>query len=204
VDLYDQPHYYDRVQFYIGDAMEWLEDLANGERFAVGPFDAIHASPPCQGYTEVLHGKPDIQSKHPRLIAPVRKLLDEIGLPYVIENVKGARSAMLDPVTLCGAMDIFPDLRVIRHRLFETNWDLAQPEHPKKHPLVVSVDKRLAHYGKLNPKVDYLGVYGGGHGGTVDDLGDAMGIDWMTRKELNQAIPPAYAKYIGEQLKEVV
>lgn len=28
---------------------------------------------------------------------------------------------------------------------------------------------------------------------------DAMGIDWMTRAELAQAIPPAYTEWIGEQ-----
>jgi hypothetical protein len=27
-----------------------------------------------------------------------------------------------------------------------------------------------------------------------------MGIDWMTRDELTQAIPPAFGRYIGERL----
>jgi DNA (cytosine-5)-methyltransferase 1 len=27
-----------------------------------------------------------------------------------------------------------------------------------------------------------------------------MGIDWMTRDELNEAIPPAYTEHVGLQL----
>jgi len=27
-----------------------------------------------------------------------------------------------------------------------------------------------------------------------------MGIDWMTKNELNEAIPPAYTQLIGKQL----
>jgi DNA (cytosine-5)-methyltransferase 1 len=28
----------------------------------------------------------------------------------------------------------------------------------------------------------------------------AMGIDWMTLEELSESIPPAYTKFIGQQL----
>lgn len=34
--------------------------------------------------------------------------------------------------------------------------------------------------------------------GTAEQWRKAMDIDWMTRKELTQAIPPAYTKYIGK------
>ena len=32
----------------------------------------------------------------------------------------------------------------------------------------------------------------------------AMGIDWMIRDELSQAIPPAYTQWIGEQLLDAI
>jgi DNA (cytosine-5)-methyltransferase 1 len=54
-----------------------------------------------------------------------------------------------------------------------------------------------------------VGVYGHGAGGSgqrVRGKGvaqasrEVMGIDWMNRDELDEAIPPAYTAFIGEQL----
>lgn len=38
----------------------------------------------------------------------------------------------------------------------------------------------------------------------VSDAQAAMGIDWMTMKGLSQAIPPAYAEFIGQQLIDLL
>jgi DNA (cytosine-5)-methyltransferase 1 len=46
---------------------------------------------------------------------------------------------------------------------------------------------------------DFVSVNGGGNC-SVAAARDAMGIDWMTKNELNEAIPPVYAEYIGKQL----
>jgi DNA (cytosine-5)-methyltransferase 1 len=46
---------------------------------------------------------------------------------------------------------------------------------------------------------DFVQVTGGGNC-TIAAARDAMGIDWMTKNELNEAIPPAYTRFIGRQL----
>jgi DNA (cytosine-5)-methyltransferase 1 len=85
-------------------------------------FDAIHASPPCQAYSKAQRLR---KNDHPDLIIPTRKMLEATGLPYVIENVPG--SPLRSPATLCGGM--FSELKVYRHRWFETNQPLWWPAH---------------------------------------------------------------------------
>jgi DNA (cytosine-5)-methyltransferase 1 len=121
-------------------------------------------------------------------------MLIRTGLPYVIENVEGA--PLIDAVVLCGTM--FPKLRVLRHRLFEANFEILTPPH-KKHPKVHTFDKRKSHYGKTNEWIDFVQVTGGGNC-TLAAARQAMGIDWMTKNEINEAIPPAYTQLIGTQL----
>jgi DNA (cytosine-5)-methyltransferase 1 len=91
---------------------------------------------------------------------------------------------------------------VIRHRLFESNIPLVAPAHPA-HPLVFTYDKRKAHYGRLDQDNAFVQVTGGGNC-TIANARDAMGIDWMTKAEINEAIPPAYTQFIGEQLLAVL
>jgi hypothetical protein len=42
----------------------------------------------------------------------------------------------------------------------------------------------------------------GGYEGSLRENRVAMGIDWMNRHELSQAIPPAYTELIGQRLME--
>lgn len=186
VDIDPQPNY--PYEFHQHDALtldpEWIAS-----------FDAIHASPPCQSYSDLAKRNKNADA-WPRLIEPVRDMLESSGRPYIIENVEGA--PLIEPVVLCGTM--FDELRVIRHRLFESNVDLEAPPHGK-HPLVFTHDKRKSHYGKLDQDVSYVQVTGGGNC-TMENARDAMGgIDWMgTKTELNESIPPAYTEYLGRQL----
>ena len=160
-------------------------------------FDVIHASPPCQSYSDLAHRNGN-GHKWPQLVEPVREMLAATGKLTIIENVEGA--PLRDPVVLCGTM--FPELRVIRHRLFEVNFPLVAPAHGK-HPRVHTLDKRKNHYGKTCEWKDYVQVTGGGNC-SIASARDAMGIDWMSKKEINESIPPAYAQYVGEGAMRVL
>ncbi|MEI6305961.1 MAG: SAM-dependent methyltransferase, partial [Deltaproteobacteria bacterium] len=111
------------------------------------------------------------------------------GKPYVIENVVGA--PLENPVMLCGAM--FPGLTVYRHRLFESNFPLNVPAHPDH---VVPLRKM----GRPPLAGEFMHVVGNFSG--VARAKEAMGISWMVRDGLREAIPPAYTQFIGEQMKQ--
>ncbi len=161
-------------------------------------FDAIHASPPCQKYSKATKEK--YKNNHPDYIPELRKILNNTGLSYMIENVPQAPLIPEKTIVLCGTMF---DLGVFRHRKFETNFNLMAPSHKKhngkigdgKYFSVAGGAGRWKSWGKVHRKISK---------GTADEWRQAMGIDWMTRKELTQAIPLAYTEFIGKQLKEVL
>lgn len=181
VDMDPQPDY--PFEHHV---MDWQEAL---DTFDLSSFDAIHASPPCQGYTALaaVHG-----NTWPKLIEPVRNRLDAIGLPYIIENVQGA--PVRRDLTLCGEMF---GLRVIRHRYFELGgWSMPAPEHKPHRGRVAGYRHGEWFTGP------YFAVYGNGGGkGSLKDWQDAMGISWMDHKhDLAEAIPPRYTAFIGDGL----
>lgn len=182
VDIRPQPR-------FVGD---WFvqADMRDLTPEYLSQFDFGWASPPCQKYSDITPAH--TRDSHPELIEPARALFKEAGIPYVIENVEGA--PLINPVTLCGTM--FPGLRVLRHRLFEASFPILTPPHGR-HPLVHTLDKRKAHYGKTDDMRDFVQVTGGGNSSKAA-AADAMGIDWMTKEELNEAIPPAYAHFIAK------
>ena len=156
-------------------------------------FDAIHASPPCQRWSSATG--PDRARNYPDLIAPVRNLLSRAARPWVIENVE--RAPLRAPAVLCGTA--FPGLRVIRHRAFETNFPLDAPPC-RPHPRVHTHDRRRRQYGATSEFRDYVQVTGGGNC-SLAAARDAMGgCEWMTKSEINQAVPPAYTRFVGRAL----
>lgn len=181
VDIVTQPNY--PYKFVQADAISYLL-RATG-------FDFVWASPPCQAWSDL--GKRNGNAHEwPQLIEPIRDVLKATGLPYVIENVEGA--PLIDPVRLCGTQ--FKSLRVLRHRLFEASFPITDLPHGK-HPKCHTFDKRKAHFGKTCEWKDFVQVTGGGNS-SVASAANAMGIWWMTKDELNEAIPPAYAFHIAK------
>lgn len=131
---------------------------------------------------------------HPELIRPLRELMAATGLSYVIENVPGA--PLYGYVRLCGtSWSLGADgFELRRHRLFESNLMLfgagCQHELP---PLQV-----FGH----GDNADFRKRYGRSPG--IESKRRAMGIDWMNRDELSEAIPPVYTEFIGQQLLQAI
>ena len=188
VDHLPQKHY--PFPFILADALEYVQ--AHGREY-----DAIHASPPCQAYSRLLH-LPWLHGRtYPALLEPTWTLLTEIGKPWVIENVQDA--PMPHSVVLCGLMFSLP---LYRHRRFGSSFVMLEPDHPK-HEHVISPGRMLgSRYSAHGAGV--VGVLNHTRGGHLAAAKAAMGIDWMTRYELQQAIPPAYTEFIGRQLLRVL
>lgn len=188
VDIRPQPNY----------PFEFIQADALAPPVRLSAFSVVHASPPCPRWSRVSHVT-RAQAKHPDLLGPVRELLRAAGVPYVIENVPGA--PMRDYITLCGTafgLGAGP-WELWRHRQFESNvtWPALLP--PCGHRVRAMV----------------AGVYGGGgyraisdrHAGKNSDKSvraAVMGIDWMSRRELAQALPPAYTEWIGNHLLQAL
>lgn len=177
-------------------AQRFPMDAVEAIRAYGGDFAVRHASPPCQRHTTLTKGHlaQGRDYGHVDLIAKTREALLQVGGPYVIENVVGAASELRDPITLCG---LAFNLRVFRHRLFESNLTLSAPEHPSHHGHRVAGWRHGVKY-----EGDMFAVYGEGGGkGTTAEWQAAMGIDWTDdRKALTEAVPPAYTAHIGLQL----
>jgi DNA (cytosine-5)-methyltransferase 1 len=176
VDHRPQPNY--PFEFHQDDAFHFLENHYE-------EFDVLHASPPCQAYSEATPMA--ARANHPDLIGSVRQAFRAICKPYVIENVDGARYKLEDPFYLCGTMF---GLNLYRHRWFEVR------------PFINSLVSPCYHQG--NPVV----VSGSRHGkgeSKIPEMIAGLEVPWMKiRHEVRQAIPPAYTEWIGKQLIKTI
>lgn len=186
---------------YCGD--EFVQADALAPPFSLSGFAAIHASPPCQAYSRLRHLPWLKDRKYWDSIPPTLEFLAGFDGPWVVENVCGAP---LEGITLCGQMFGLP---LYRHRLFASSTPLTAPAH-QKHTVVIGHGRMLndRRKGSLNNS-SAKGAWGkqrivtvaGGQFKKADGE-RAMGIDWMLKRELNQAIPPAYTEFVGAQLMQ--
>lgn len=182
VDINPQPRY--PFRFVQMDAMDYLEE------FWISSFDAVHASPPCQMYSENMK---HLSHPQPMLIEPLLERFATANIPWVLENVEGAPLVVASDLFgrhgafICGSGLGLP---VWRHRLFETNWPCASvPCSHQAHAMNPHNGEGrariYAEHGRIDPEKPWR---------------KAMGVEWMNRYEAREAIPPAYTEYIGRQL----
>ena len=187
VDIKPQPRY--PFEFVQADALEYLTSLIDSGE--IEKFDVIHASPPCQAYSVMRAKFPE--REYPDLYIPTRDILSRLNKPWVIENVIGSPPG--PSIILCGHSF---GLGTYRHRRFESNVCLLAMAHSPH-----SIKSVRQGYGAYSGEM--MSVTGDLNSQRFFDAAKrAMGIDWMERKELSQAIPPAYTEFIGKQLMEVL
>ena len=170
-----------------GNVLDYLKDLQ-----FLRSFDVIHASPPCQTHSITQHLR-NAQGKTTSkldLIPETRAALIASGVPYIIENVPG--SPLIDPIQLCGSAF---NLKVRRHRLFESNMHLQGTECNHK-----AQGRPVGVYGSLNDEIPK----GGKTATNINEARQAMGIEWGIWTELVEAIPPTYTKYLGLQISRLI
>jgi len=179
VDVVPQPRY--PFEFRLSNALE--ADLSG--------FDFVWASPPCQAHSSLRHC---VGKQYEDFISRTRRKLEEWGGPWIIENVVGA--PLLNSVRLCGSAF---GLGVRRHRIFESNIPLVGVEC--RHDLQPEpIDVSGMGGRRVNPRV--------GQGGdsrkprNLKEASQAMGINWMSQKEISQSIPPAYSRFLGRQVTQ--
>lgn len=197
VDIKSQPHY--PFQMIVADVLNIPDGL-------LAAADAHHASPPCQGLTEMNNDK----SRHLNLIPATRAKLQRLGKPYVIENVRAAKAHLQNPISLFGTMfgNSCTDSQgrtfvLSRERCFEANWPLGAPVNPgaQGRPIANVIGGHFrVRSGDFRT--------GKGTGRTVDLPGEnrralaaeLMGMEWATMEGMSEAVPPSYTREIGRQL----
>lgn len=138
-------------------------------------FDFIHASPPCQAYSQLSHfaTKDTDLSILPRILTTI----EASGKPYVVENVPLA--PIRADIQLDGSMF---GLNLKRRRIFQTNLRSA------RYPVETSFRENCGI------------VTVAGNASTLEAASKAMRINWMSKPGIQQAIPPEYTEWIFSQV----
>jgi DNA (cytosine-5)-methyltransferase 1 len=185
VDIAPQPNY--PFEFHQADAMTYPLD----------GFDAVHASPPCQDHSSLAFtSKRRDEGGHGTgwMLPETISRLAEWGGSWIVENVPGAD--MPGAFTLCGRSFGIPKLK--RHRQFLTSFPMLVPPcacSPRMQPIGIYGDLSKNDRKVSNSRDGYVRMRAG-----VATARQLLDCPWMDARELTQAIPPAYTRFIGEQL----
>ena len=188
VDINPQPNF--PFEFHRADAFKVLStwDLSR--------FDAIHASPPCQGFSQLSVARGDgTHLKYPNLIPQTRAALIAAGKPYVIENVERRAPMAEDSILMCGTQ---LGGQYMWHRKFECSFPVEQLKCNHDPATTYSSPYTMPNYNRIkrdfgptpNPEIRFFLL---------------RGVDWTRKlKEGRNALPPAYTEYIGGFLAEAL
>lgn len=182
---------------------------ADATTYPLDGFDVVTGSPPCTDHSTLAYvagprrgGDAGTGWMLAHTIARFREHAARTGALWVVENVEGARATIGDSVKLCGSMFDLTDggwlLR--RHRYFASNAFLMAPGRCRCHGRrvmgvygeLVQKDRRCAGKRLSRPNGD---IRAG-----VDRARRLMGMPWASPTGLPLAIPPAYTRFLGEQL----
>jgi DNA (cytosine-5)-methyltransferase 1 len=205
IDIVPQPRFFRKIQrgdeFYQADLMDVLRALERdrfwasehwdeGEHGAFGTddIDIVSLSAPCQRWSRMSSARPGIRAQYPDLITPSRPLLRAIGLPYIIENVPGA--PLENWTELCCWQF---GREMYRHRRFEPGNGLTLVAPPHR-PHVTPASKA----GHWVPGTFFSMA---GHVAPMWKAREVMGIEWMNREEMAEAVPPYMIEYLAYQVR---
>lgn len=143
-------------------------------------FDLVHLGGPCQPFSKMMNCQPpEVRARYTDLIGPTRPVLEESGVPYVIENVEGA--PLKDPIWLCGLMF---RKQLYRHRGFEAGGGLVLP--PLVHPEHELPASKAGHW---EPGT-VMSI--AGHIAPIEMARDLMGVTRRMPREMLAEAAPAY------------
>lgn len=195
-------------EFICADILDVLQDVSFMSRFT---FASLH--PPCQRRSRMTNCRPGLAETYPALIRPIQPLADALGIPFIIENVEGARDELRNPVTMC--MWMF-GRETYRHRLIEAGGGLVLlPPPPGESAWEPPPGYRAADRIRLHKDCGWphpVPTARAGHreeGKFVSVAGHerkepvyrVMEIGWMsTRDRVKEAIPPYLGYWIARQL----
>src|SRR5262249_3324759 len=143
---------------------------------------AIHASPPCQAFTQMSarwRGRGTKADTHLDLLTPTLATLRPLHTPYVVENVQGAKHHMRPTLSLHGGMF---DLGLHGRRLFEAS-DFIPPPRMRQTESPIGVYGTKPD-GRKTCRYRNNGNYKGKSliraAKSLEEASEVMGIDWMT------------------------